>query len=204
MLFWWPAFGDWGDHAVLPPPAPLVVREVIGVIVLGFVVRRFGLGDRDRRREFCPDRQTQSVLILARHGRTAANAQRLLLGRMDVPLDEFGTRQAAAIGAALARQGCGARAASSPARLDARRTTALAIADAFGVDDVTFDDRWLEVDYGEFDGAPLADVPHEVWQHWRSDPAWTPPDGESLAAVGVARARRLRGTDGRRGRRETF
>ena len=45
----------------------------------------------------------------------------------------------------------------------------MAIAAEYGVSDVTFDDRWLEVDYGDFDGSPLADVPHEVWQHWRSD-----------------------------------
>ena len=50
--------------------------------------------------------------------------------------------------------------------------------------EVEFDERWLEVDYGEYDGAPLAEVPHEVWQHWRTDIGWVPPGGESLAAVG--------------------
>lgn len=124
------------------------------------------------------------MLILARHGRTAANAQHLLLGRMDVPLDDLGVRQAEAIGVALAR-GVPAplRIVASP--LQRTRATALAIAAAFGVGEVIFDDRWLEVDYGAYDGAPLADVPHEVWQHWRTDIGWTPPDGESLAAVGV-------------------
>jgi broad specificity phosphatase PhoE len=63
--------------------------------------------------------------------------------------------------------------------------TARAIADACGVTDVEADERWLEVDYGDFDGEPLADVPGEVWQHWRSDTSWTPPNGESLADVGA-------------------
>jgi len=104
---------------------------------------------------------------------------------MDVPLDDVGVRQAEAIGAALARAG-----ASPPLRIVASplgrtRTTALAIAAAFGEGEVTFDDRWLEVDYGTYDGAPLADVPHEVWQHWRTNIGWVPPEGESLAAVGV-------------------
>jgi uncharacterized phosphatase len=91
------------------------------------------------------------VLILARHGRTAANAQRLLLGRMDLPLDDFGVRQAAAVGAALAKPGnAPLRIVASP--LFRAMETARAIADAYGVDDVTTDERWIEVDYGDFDG----------------------------------------------------
>ena len=38
------------------------------------------------------------MLIVLRHGRTASNASRRLLGRMDVPLDELGRRQAEALG----------------------------------------------------------------------------------------------------------
>jgi broad specificity phosphatase PhoE len=124
------------------------------------------------------------VLILARHGRTTANAQRLLLGRMDLPLDDFGVRQAAAVGVAVARtHGAPFRIVASP--LGRAVETARAIAEACGVGDVVTDERWVEVDYGDFDGEPLADVPGEVWQHWRSDSSWTPPNGESLADVGV-------------------
>jgi broad specificity phosphatase PhoE len=123
------------------------------------------------------------VLILARHGRTTANAQRLLLGRMDLPLDELGTQQAAAVGAALARSTRPVRIVASP--LGRTRATAEAIATACGAVEVEFDERWIEVDYGIFDGEPLAEVPSEVWQHWRSDASWTPPEGESLADVGV-------------------
>ncbi len=125
------------------------------------------------------------MLILARHGRTAANAQRLLLGRADVPLDSVGLQQAAATGASLSRS------ARRPRRIIASpllrtRATASAIAAAYGAEvEVEFDDRWLEVDYGEFDGSPLADVPSEVWEHWRTDVSWVPPDGESLAQVGM-------------------
>jgi probable phosphoglycerate mutase len=124
------------------------------------------------------------VLILARHGRTAANAQRLLLGRMDLPLDDFGVRQASAVGSALAvPREAPVRIIASP--LFRAMETARAIADACGIDDVETDDRWLEVDYGDFDGEPLADVPGEVWRHWTSDSSWTPPNGESLADVGL-------------------
>lgn len=122
------------------------------------------------------------MLILARHGRTTANAQRLLLGRMDLPLDELGEAQAAAVGSALgACEVPPARIVASP--LLRTRATAEAIAARCGLS-VEFDERFLEVDYGEYDGAPLADIPHEVWQHWRTDIGWVPPGGESLAAVG--------------------
>ena len=37
------------------------------------------------------------VLILVRHGRTAANAEGRLQGRLDLELDEVGSRQATAV-----------------------------------------------------------------------------------------------------------
>ena len=40
------------------------------------------------------------MLFVVRHGRTAANASGLLLGRLDPDLDELGVRQAAAAAAA--------------------------------------------------------------------------------------------------------
>jgi broad specificity phosphatase PhoE len=39
------------------------------------------------------------------------------------------------------------------------------------------------LDYGEWDGVPAGDVPAEAWAAWRQDPAFTPPGGESLAAL---------------------
>jgi broad specificity phosphatase PhoE len=46
---------------------------------------------------------------------------------------------------------------------------------------VTVDERWAEIDYGIYDGMALADVPADVWAHFRTDPHWTPEGGESLA-----------------------
>ncbi|HMU80491.1 MAG TPA: phosphoglycerate mutase family protein, partial [Microthrixaceae bacterium] len=42
-----------------------------------------------------------SSLVVVRHGRTAANAAGLLLGRLDVDLDALGRRQAVALAAAV-------------------------------------------------------------------------------------------------------
>jgi broad specificity phosphatase PhoE len=116
------------------------------------------------------------MLIVVRHGRTAHNASRRLLGRLDLPLDELGVRQAAAI-AASAGFSTVERVVSSPL-LRARMT-----AEAFGRE-VEIDSRWIEIDYGIHDGLPLVDVPSSMWASWAHDPDWAPEGGESLAAVG--------------------
>jgi broad specificity phosphatase PhoE len=115
------------------------------------------------------------MLLLVRHGRTDANAQGLLLGRLDPPLSEEGREQAAALKDKIPE---GARVIASPL-LRTRQT-----AEAFGLP-VELDERWIELDYGELDGRPLRDVPADLWREWRADPAFAPPGGESLAALGV-------------------
>jgi probable phosphoglycerate mutase len=113
------------------------------------------------------------VLIVVRHGRTAANAAGLLQGRVDHDLDPNGRAQAVAIARVL--EGVD-RIVSSPLR------RARATAEAFGVD-VTVDDRWIELDYGHWDELPIRDVAAEDWRAWRADPAFVPPGGESLVAL---------------------
>ncbi len=88
---------------------------------------------------------TAFVLVLVRHGRTAANAQGLLQGRLDLPLDELGHAQAAELAKALGRP---SRVVSSPLRRS-RQT-----AEALGVE-VELDERWTELDYGDLDGLPV-------------------------------------------------
>ncbi|HEY8524024.1 MAG TPA: histidine phosphatase family protein [Acidimicrobiales bacterium] len=123
------------------------------------------------------------MLVLARHGRTEANARGVLLGRADPRLDDEGTSQAADLGASLAAPGNDiVRIVSSP--LSRCRATAEAIAAAVGGLDVEVDDRWIELDYGVLDGVALGDVPAETWAAWRSDVSWAPEGGESLAALG--------------------
>lgn len=117
------------------------------------------------------------MLIIVRHGRTEANATGRLLGHLDVPLDDLGERQAAQLAATLlATTDRIDRVVSSP--LGRARQTA----DSLGLP-VEIDDRFIEVDYGEYDGVPMADIPPDTWRLWRSDPNFTPPGGESLATL---------------------
>ena len=114
------------------------------------------------------------MLYVVRHGQTAANAAGQLLGRADVPLTELGQHQAKALAAAV---GPVDSVVSSP--LQRARDTAT----AFGLP-VEVDERWTELDYGVYDELPLAEVPTEMWQKWRGDAEFAPPEGESLASLG--------------------
>jgi len=116
------------------------------------------------------------VLILVRHGESTGNAAGLLLGRIDAPLTERGLAQAKTLGASLAGA---TRLIASP--LERARDTAAALDLGLPIE---IDDRWVEIDYGEFDGQPLGSVPAEVWRRWRSDPHYRPPGGETLAEAG--------------------
>jgi broad specificity phosphatase PhoE len=115
------------------------------------------------------------VLVLVRHGQTEANARGLLLGRADPPLSELGRRQAAALAARVPEV---ARIVASPL------TRTVETARAFGRP-VETDERWIELDYGSFDGRSAADVPADVWKAWRADPHYVPGGGESLATLGL-------------------
>lgn len=121
-------------------------------------------------------------IVLVRHGRTEANASGLLLGRLDPGLDEEGERQALAAADLLAAgERRPTRLIASP--LTRTRQTADAIGAALGLE-AELDDRWLELDYGDLDGVPLADVPAETWATWRTDPEFCPEGGECLSALG--------------------
>jgi broad specificity phosphatase PhoE len=117
------------------------------------------------------------VLILVRHGQTAANRSGLLLGRSDVPLTDLGRAQAASAAAAV-RATCNVVTVVCSPLMRARESAA-----CFDLP-VEIDERWIELDYGGLEGRPLADVPVSLWREWRADPEFVPDGGESLAACG--------------------
>lgn len=134
------------------------------------------------------------TLHVVRHGRTADNAAGRLLGRADPGLDEVGWAQAAALASALtASVGRVDRIVSSPLRRCVETAEAIAAAghpaDAAAVT-VEVDERFIELDYGEFDRVGLSAVPSETWAAWQADVHFRPPGGETLfelaERVGVA------------------
>lgn len=117
------------------------------------------------------------MLILVRHGQTAINAGGLLQGRINPALDAVGEQQAQSLAVALARRHPQARIVSSP--LVRAHQTASAIAAALDTT-LEIDERFIELDYGDFDGKAMHDIPDETWALWRRDPSFVPPGGESL------------------------
>ena len=114
------------------------------------------------------------TVYLIRHGQTAWNIERRFLGRTDVPLDETGLAQAAALGAAL---GPFERLWSSP--------SARAMQTAAQLGEPVPHPGLLEMDMGELEGLDgpsfARNYPHLLGA-WREDPSTVViPGGETLA-----------------------
>lgn len=125
---------------------------------------------------------SERLLTLVRHGRTRANAGGLLQGHVDNALDPVGVEQAAVLGPALGRIGKVDRIIASP--LLRAQQTAGAIAGHFGLT-IETDRRWIELDYGDYDGQPMSSIDAAIWSTWRSDPHFRPPRGETMAELEV-------------------
>lgn len=113
------------------------------------------------------------TLWIVRHGQTEANASGLLLGRADPNLNDVGRDQAKRIADAIPVPDL---VIASPL------SRTMQTADAFG-QQIIEDDRFIEVDYGDYDLQPLSSVPPEIWKRWRSELDFTPPNGESMATM---------------------
>ncbi len=134
------------------------------------------------------------TLILARHGRTTANATGVLAGRSKgVHLDERGTEQAQAAGERLAGL---ALAAVVTSPLERCRETARAITKQQSTPPATATERGLvECDYGSWTGRELKTLAKEpMWKTVQAHPSAAQfPEGESMAemsARAVAAVRR--------------
>lgn len=119
------------------------------------------------------------MISFVRHGETAHNREGRLQGRADVELSARGLEQVARLAGRFALREVAA-VYSSPLRR--ARQTATAIAAVSGCE-VEIDDRLIELDYGDWDGRPLGEIPASEWAEWRADPSFSPPGGESLVAV---------------------
>lgn len=124
------------------------------------------------------------MLYIVRHGRTESNASGLLLGHADPSLDALGRLQAERAARSLSPSGGVTldRIITSP--LARARQTAGALADRTPTRlEVTVDERFIELDYGEWDQIPISDIRPAQWRAWQADVHFAPPGGESLAEL---------------------
>lgn len=136
---------------------------------------------------------TETTLFLVRHGETAWNRERRVMGRADVPLSDAGRTQSERLGRVLAGMDI-ARILSSP--LARAVETAEILAGHVGCD-VEFDEDLEEVRYGDWQGRTYDEIATEdAFRAFAADPenART-PGGETIGDVqrrglaGVSRAR---------------
>lgn len=121
-----------------------------------------------------------TTLLLIRHGRSEANAQGVLAGRSDTPLDDTGRDEALDLAGRLAQMPLDVL-VSSP-QLRARQTAQLAAAGRAGV---VVDEAFAECDYGHWSGRPLQDLAGEPeWATVQAQPSAARfPSGESMSQM---------------------
>lgn len=128
------------------------------------------------------------TLTLVRHGQTASSARSAYSGRADIPLTTFGRQQAQRAADSLAGTGIDAVICSPLIRA---RDTAQAIATATGAA-LTVDERFVEVDYGPFEGLDRSAASEQLgapFAAWRADPFGAPVPGMEPLDDALARAR---------------
>ncbi|MEB9406100.1 histidine phosphatase family protein [Bacillus cereus] len=98
-------------------------------------------------------------ICLVRHGQTDWNFQEIIQGREDIPLNEIGKKQASQSAAALQEETWDII-ISSP--LIRAQETANEIATAVGLQSILLDERFVERNFGEASGKPVAAVRESI------------------------------------------
>ncbi len=122
-------------------------------------------------------------ILLARHGQTAWNRERIFRGRSDVPLTETGLQQARALARRVAEERPAAVYCSPLARA---LVTAQAAGEEAGLSPETVDDL-TDMNFGAWEGQSHERVQARdplLYARWVTEPHTVqPPEGETLAEV---------------------
>lgn len=136
------------------------------------------------------------TVILLRHGRSTSNTAHVLAGRSEgVELDDKGRQQATELVDRVAELPIRAVVCSPMLRC---RSTVEPLAAALGIE-AEIDDRFAEVDYGEWTGRKIGDLVKEpLWAVVQAHPsAAVFPGGEGLAQVQMRAVAAVRDHDAR-------
>lgn len=123
------------------------------------------------------------TIYIIRHGETDANVQKIFRGRLDIPLNDRGRDQVAAVGEVF-RDIPVAKIYTSPLRRT--QETAAAVAETTGAE-VVASQKLIDIDFGHWQGKRLIDVAREyttAYETWAINPVEACiPNGETLRAV---------------------
>jgi broad specificity phosphatase PhoE len=122
-----------------------------------------------------------TTILLVRHGQTDWNAQQRWQGHLDIPLNETGKKQAAALARRLESWPIQAVYASD---LQRAAMTAVSIATPLALQPI-FDPQWRERDVGDFAGLTKEEIRHrypDIWENMKHG-LLAPPNGEDWRAL---------------------
>ena len=144
------------------------------------VIQQNFLTDRLRSAEI------PTFIYFVRHGETVLTPTRKFsgTGALDPELMQEGLEQADLVAEECAKLGADVLIASP---LKRTRQTAEAIARTTGLE-ITFDESWLELSFGTWDGKSIEEVQAEdpdVYQAWLNSSSFAPPEGESYDQASV-------------------
>ena len=135
-----------------------------------------------------------TMIVLVRHGETDWNREQIFRGRIDVPLNSTGLRQAQATGEALKGYEVDAI-YSSP--LSRAMDTGRAIAEFHSEINVQEAEGFTDIDFGRWQGMPRKKVEEEyteMYRCWQREPQMVKmPEGESLDDVKLRAMEALNG-----------
>ncbi|MGN6679456.1 MAG: MSMEG_4193 family putative phosphomutase [Streptosporangiaceae bacterium] len=142
-----------------------------------------------------------TLVLVVRHGLTAATGNALSGRTPGIPLDDRGRSQAAAIAGRLSQVRLDAI-ISSPLERCAQTATAIA-EQQLACNEVTIDDRLIEVGYGDWTGQSLRKLAREpLWRVVQAHPSavtFPGPGGETLPDIQRRAVTAIRDWNGRLG-----
>lgn len=122
------------------------------------------------------------IVYFIRHGETDYNKQKLIQGRIDIPLNANGIRQARMTAEHFREKGISFDRVYSSPLCRARNTASLV--SGWDLDRVQIDQRIQELDFGVMEGKDYRRLPEKVNNLFVKPQAYEPPEGgESLPAL---------------------
>ncbi len=123
-------------------------------------------------------------ILLIRHGETRWNREEVFRGQSDIPLNDFGRRQAKALGNALLNWGLEQPQFITSPLSRAHETATIAAASFSQEKEIITEEAFIDICFGEWEGKTVKQVEKifpEMYKQWKNNPGQVEfPGGESL------------------------
>lgn len=126
-------------------------------------------------------------ILLLRHGETKWNREQIFCGQSDIPLNDFGHKQAEALGEALQKWDLIHPQFITSPLSRASETASIAAAVFNQEEEIIVEEVFNDICFGEWEGKTAAQIENsypELYKRWQSEPGKVNfPGGENLGAA---------------------